>query len=581
MEFSRHHSYLLLWGSATTLVLTGYSWAALLPISILLGSVVAPSRNMAEAWPYGLLVFQAATYLVYIGCWLFGLEGLNQPLSTFILLVISLAAVVATRWTNNGNEATEFVPMSLLVAGGVSLLFFITMTKPVTLINAHLGGGDHSNHVAFAYSMISHFERAPLPDPLEIFGYPHSLHFMVAIISGSAVRSFDGSGLGLVFRDFAFVDALTCLAIAQASINCMSRFGVRVRVFRSLVAAFPLLSLLFTPDLLAHFWLSGFSTSLNALFILVVLVCRSLEDGERHSPNSELVFATFMMFGVYQPFAVALATLAILRCLWSFIDEKRAAFVRAFSISIAPGAGIIVIFLLAGSGSSPVQTLLRDGAYLRPNLLLFWSVFAVLVLVSLIRTGENPAVDIGLSVFSLTTGFYWAADHFGATATSNYYVGKLVWTSVALGVILVSFIAIEMIFRLTFQRNGVVVASILGTALLLVPIGLGQNPLPHLKFVEGRWFVNHLMNPEFGKSFADGVALNPADRFTSHLANIAMTAESLVAHDFDLQLLDNRSIDELCDFAVANGVKTVFTTVSGLQELSRTSCSRLILEATE
>jgi len=185
------------------------------------------------------------------------------------------------------------------------------------------------------------------------------------------------------------------------------------------------------------------------------------------------------------------------------------------------------------------------------------------------RNSYGPLLH--LATVSVTCGFWAVSLWLGAGGEVVYYVRKLIWTSNAIGV-LVSGSAVVLAVMAANERGSLRVFRALPAISLVVSLFvLGSNPFPRFSFVKGDWFVSQLMSDGISLTHKS-VALNPQDRFTTHLANVALTAVSDVAHEFDLALLGDASISELCGLAEAAGVDQILTTKTAVPDLVSGGC---------
>lgn len=560
---------------AVLLIYLGIGWAALFPITVLLSRIATPKSRIINVWPFGLLVFQGLSLVWYVTLWLIGAEGLNISLSKLILVSMVFIGVFFPS-SEPFREAADENKVNLATFFGllcIGILYFIIIFRSQLLINAHLGGGDHSNHVNFAYSFISHVNREALPNPLSLSGYAHSIHFSVALISTTSIQNFDGTVLGLVFRDFAFFDVLTLVAMLQITAATLPRIERKTFAIPALVLV-PTLLLVKVPGLLSHFWLSGFSTSLFALFVLIANLRFHMigESSQRKTLFGLLTF--FILMGVYQPFVlVPLPVIAI-----AFLKRANLADLRTrlilLSISMSmPLFFIVVIFQFSGKTGVFAQTLMREGAFIEPSTLLFFSLIPPIFFFVIFTKMQLEPLLMHTSLLSVILGFWSASYMMGANGKIVYYVAKLIWTGIAVGVFLNTIYVVVLLLPVLVKVRFMLANLITLTVVLASFFFIGVNPFTRFSFPNGFWFVDHINDSELVLS-DNTVALNPQDRFSSHLANIALTEVSPVARTFDLLLLSEISTAGLCQASYELKINRILTSKFGKAELLSSGCGR-------
>lgn len=551
---------LLIGAVCVLLVVSNWTILSVFPLAILYGVIVLPGRNPLAAWPFGMLLLQAVVYVIYIFFWIIGVPGISYQLAQSVLVLLSLVGVLLSREPQE-RKADQWTYHSTGLLGVVLLLviglFAMAVVRPSVLINAHLGGGDHSNHVGFAYSLISHVNRAPLPSPITATGYAHATHFFVALISAGSIRGFDGTVLGLVFRDYAVFDLLVLFAIAQVGAGLVT-FDRRTPRLVLLLATVPTLLLLKMPDLLGHFWLSGFSTSLFALFVLVASVGASLLPASRRRKLVLAVTSSFVLLGVYQPFAIVPLLVWVVGGRTVSPAGLKIRLAQLAASILIPLTAVFAVGFVSGKTGTISATLMRDGASLTPSTALFWIMTGTSAITLIAGRNAIPAALTHLSTVSLTCGFWLLSRWLGAGGEVVYYVKKLVWTSNALGALVIGMFAVYMVLELRFHLTPRLFMATSLSSVIVTTFLVGVNPLPRLSFVNGEWFVSQLLSPGLVID-STAIALNPSDMFTSHLANVALSAASEDAHQFDLALLSGASTRDLCALSSRIGVKQLFT----------------------
>lgn len=549
------------------------SWAALLPMSMLYATFLLPSRSFLESWPYGLVAVLAVSHVCYIIFWVCGVNGVDYSLARNTLLFIIAVGTWGPLTRRSGAGLvlrTQPTVVSLISVGSVLTLYVVAFVSPDVLINAHLGGGDHSNHVGFAYSLISHVHRAPMPNPITLTDYVHATHFLIALVSASSIKTFDGTMVGLIFRDFSVFDVMAVIGVLQVAASCVFRTRPKP-VSQGLLVVVPAVVLFRFPNLIAHFWLSGFSTSLVALLVLSGVIGSQFSLRDRSDRTRVHIVSTVVLLGVYQPLAlVPFAALIVERVLPVRTRCRQRAWVIV-GLSVAPMLGVLGVGTIDGRRGEIVQTLLRPGESLRPSITVYWLLIgAILVIGIAIERALLPAAMV-LVVSSITNGFWLLSRRFGAVGEPVYYVRKLLWTGIAMAIIVLSVAAILCVSHLvrdvSTKRRVLLSGSVIGLSIFV----LGTNPVPRFTFIEGKWFVDQLLDSKTNIS-TTAVALNPADLFTSHLANVALTMRSDIAHEFDLALLRGLTPAQLCEVSRRIGASQVFTSRSEIENLRDLGC---------
>ena len=214
---------------------------------------------------------------------------------------------------------------------------------------------------------------------------------------------------------------------------------------------------------------------------------------------------------------------------------------------------------------------MRDGASIAPSTALFWIMTGTSTVALIAGRTAILASLTHLSAASITCGFWLLSRRLGAEGQVVYYVRKLIWTSNALGVLVIGTFVVCMVLELRSRLRPRVFLATTFLPVIVTSLLVGVNPFPRLSFINGDWFVSRLMSK--GQVIdPTAIALNPSDIFTSHLANVALTAESHTAHDFDLALLSGASTHDLCDLSTQMGVRQLFTAPGQRDLLLKNGC---------
>ena len=89
---------------------------------------------------------------------------------------------------------------------------------------------------------------------------------------------------------------------------------------------------------------------------------------------------------------------------------------------------------------------------------------------------------------------------------------------------------------------------------------------------DNRWFVTKMESSNFRDVASNSVAINSTDQFGTHLINVSLSQLSREAHLFDLELLKDFSIENLCKSVTVLEIRVVFVQNIGIAELIKFGC---------
>ena len=249
------------------------------------------------------------------------------------------------------------------------------------------------------------------------------------------------------------------------------------------------------------------------------------------------------------------------------------------------GVFIYVLGATIGANSNFVRTLVLDGAVLRPSLRLFLLLTFAHVLTS-VWNAHNVEDDDRLGRFRLHSviapvigvifGLWFTSSSVTSTDLSDppYYVKKLIWLGIG---ILIPVVALQLTqsFSLTMFRrrsSSVSAGSIVSILILSLVLIYGENPGTKMVVHDNRWFVTKMESSNFRDVASNSVAINSTDQFGTHLINVSLSQLSREAHLFDLELLKDFSIENLCKSVTALEIRVVFVQNIGIAELIKFGC---------
>jgi uncharacterized membrane protein SirB2 len=249
------------------------------------------------------------------------------------------------------------------------------------------------------------------------------------------------------------------------------------------------------------------------------------------------------------------------------------------------GTSIYIFGTTIGANSNFVRTLVADGAVLRPSLRLFVVLSLVNVLMSAWNAHSASEEDsqgwfrlhsVVASVLGLIFGLWLTTSTVTSTALSDppYYVKKLIWMGIG---ILISVIVLQLtqLFTSTRFRSRYSISSavsIVSILILSLVFNYGENPVTKMLVHDNRWFVNKMESSDFRDVASNAVAINGDDQFGTHLINVSLSQLSPEAHAFDLELLRDFSIENLCRSIIALEITVVFVQNIGISELVDSGC---------
>ncbi len=552
-----------------------------------------PGHSPLLYWPFGLLVLLIASQIFFSVLWSIDSLGVGRFSSTFAVLCYTTIGSVVFVWRRSNNQKDLVLNSDLLTIVSIPALLIIVWAtwrlnfQPALLINQHMSGGDHANHVGFSYQMISNINHAPLPSPWTIRGYPHSLHFFVANLSTLSMQRLENSVFSTVFRYAAWMDLIQFAAVLQMTILLATKYLTSFRIRGAIVALATALVLMSVPGFVSHVLLSGFSTSLNSQWVLLIFIY-----GTQIQPKNYRFLVTgiasILMISVYQLLLLPILAYFIFFPLFkSLIPVIHVQLQRhvALIYGLLVGAPVYVLGVTIGANSDFVRTLVLDGAVLRPSIRLFLLLTFVNVSISVLNA-HNAEDDGSLSWFRLHSviatvigvifGLWFTSSSVTSTDLSDppYYVKKLIWLGIGI-LIPVVVLQLTQLFALTMfprRSSSLGAGSIVIILILSLVLIYGENPKTRMLAHDNRWFVNKMESSNFRDVASNAVAINGTDQFGSHLINVSLSQLSPKAHLFDLELLRDFSIENLCRSVTALEIRVVFVQNIGIAELVNSGC---------
>ena len=552
-----------------------------------------PGYSPLLYWPFGLLVLLIASQIFFSVLWNIDSLGVSRFSSTVaVLCFTTIGAMVYVKRCSSSQEDPILNCDSLTIVSIPALLIIVWATwrlsfQPALLINQHMSGGDHANHVGFSYQMISSINLAPLPSPWTINGYPHSLHFFVANLSTLSMQRLENSVFSTVFRYAAWMDMIQFAAVLQMTILLATKHLTSFRIRAVIIALATTLVVLSVPGFVSHVLLSGFSTSLNSHWVLLIFIYGT----QIQSKNYRILvtgIASILMISVYQllllPILAYFIFLPLHKSLTPAIHVQLRRHV-ALIYGLLVGVFIYVLGATIGANSNFVRTLVLDGAVLRPSLRLFLLLTFAHVLTS-VWNAHNVEDDDRLGRFRLHSviapvigvifGLWFTSSSVTSTDLSDppYYVKKLIWLGIG---ILIPVVALQLTqsFSLTMFRrrsSSVSAGSIVSILILSLVLIYGENPGTKMVVHDNRWFVTKMESSNFRDVASNSVAINSTEQFGTHLINVSLSQLSREAHLFDLELLKDFSIENLCKSVTALEIRVVFVQNIGIAELIKFGC---------
>ena len=555
--------------------------------------VLFPWHSPLLYWPFGLLLLLIASQIFFSVLWSIDSLGVSRFSSNLAVLCFTIIGLMVFVWRRSNNQEDPVLNCDLLTIVSIPALLIIVWAtwrlsfQPVLLINQHMSGGDHANHVGFSYQMISSINHAPLPSPWTISGYPHSLHFFVANLSTLSMQRLENSVFSTVFRYAAWMDMIQLAAVLQMTILLATKHLTSFRIRAAIIALATALVLISVPGFVSHVLLSGFSTSLNSQWVLLIFIY-----GTQIQPKNYRFLVTgiasILMISVYQLLLLPILAYFIISPLHkSLIPVIRVQLQRYVALisGLLVGVSVYILGVNIGANSNFVRTLVQDGAVLRPSIRLFLLLTFVNVLMSVLNAHKVQDDDslgwfrlhsVIATVIGVIFGLWFTSSSVTSTDLGDppYYVKKLIWLGIGI-LIPVVVLQLTQLFALTMFRrrsSNISAGSIVSILILCLVLNYGENPGTKLLVHDNRWFVNRMESSNFRDVASKAVAINGNDQFGTHLINVSLSQLSPEAHLFDLELLRDFSIENLCRSIIALEIRVVFAQNIGIAELVSSGC---------
>jgi hypothetical protein len=555
--------------------------------------ILFPRHSPLLYWPIGLLLLLVASQVFFSVLWSVGSLGVSRFSSTLAVLCFTTIGAMVFIWRLKNEQKDPGLRSDLSIIISIpALLIIIWATwrlsfQPTLLINQHMSGGDHANHVGFSYQMISSINHAPLPSPWTFSGYPHSLHFFVANLSTLSMQRLENSVFSTVFRYAAWMDIIQFAAVLQMTALLATKYLISFRIRAAIIALATVLVLISVPGFVSHVLLSGFSTSLNSQWVLLAFIFGT----QIQSKNYRFLvigIASLLMISVYQLLLLPIVAYFIIFPLHESLLPMTHGYLQRYASLIYGllfGVTVYVLGVTIGANSNFVRTLVLDGAVLRPNIRLFVLLTLVNVLMSVLNAHNADEDDsqswfrlhsIVASSIGLILGLWLTSSSVTSTSLSDppYYVKKLIWLGIGI-LIPVLVLQLTKLFVLTMFRrrsSSVSAVSIASILILSLVFNYGENPATKMLVHDNRWFVNKMESSNFRDVANKSVAINGTDQFGSHLINVSLSQLSPEAHLFDLELLRDFSNENLCRSITALEIRVVFIQNIGITELVNSGC---------
>ena len=565
----------------------------LVSLSILASIAILGSHSRIIHWPIGFAANILAAYFAYIWSWIQGIDGISpeRSLNFFrscfvvwtILAALRLAIAVARKDRSNWRRGSS-VQSAILLAIPIALVVLVAVrsaSDPARIISGHLSGGDHGAHNLLVHRLISPTSQSELVSPFSVYAYPRAVHYLIAFFTVFDSKMKDLSVVAVEYLAAAKFEYLQLAAMCQASLLVLIRRSSGIG--RAVIAVALVIFAMSIDNYVAHAFWSGFTTSLSATWILLMVFALTYRDGIRATHGFLIEMIAWSLFSllcwvVYQPFVVVGLSRIVIGLL-SRVSSRRlqplqgARWTYWLSFMI-PCAVVLSPLLFRGRQSPAVTSLLMDGSLYRPHL---WTVIlfvsAGLLLLRLSEDGRLVS-ELLMSIVGLALGSVLVVVLAGGPGVTEqpYYVQKILWVLLFLALPLTLSLVLERIEFLSSSSSSRrwQTPTALVLSLLFFPLATNRTPAAATRHFTVDWFAQGVLH-DYGPLQQRAVAFSMRDRLGSHLSNLALAGTSAVRLPVEISLSGNPYA--ACVEMNRQEAKLVFTTPNGRAELVESGCN--------
>ena len=601
-------------------VLTGFSWVTLLICCVLFSSAIFTGVYRFLLWPVGLMLSLLFLFGSFVVASKFGASGISTrwgQVSLLCMLAVSGAwAVLRRELAVPELTVPELaVPEPKIISAAKALLIsaipisvivvasFQLLSEPVRLVAGYTYGGDHGGHASFVLGITEWWRDGSagmvLSNAFPVFGYPIGMHNVVAHVAAASSQT-TGSHLFRVLMFAGWFDLIQFAAYVQLVGVVAIRFIKTVNWFAVIFANTAVFVMMSVPNIVQQILWDGFSTSLSAAWIALVIFAISFRKFTVFKGKD--IFASYFLWVVivgaalglvYQlislPFVVVTVALAGAWLLRRFGIDLRSAGKRNMSIKVVAIAllTIALVALLYGPNgmNGPVfRPFTMQGATRKPGLMFVGWLSVVTSLLSIflpwlarkkkLRFDGNdkwiflPLVGVTYLIFLILM----RTDQYSWTDTP-YYSIKMIWQILFISMPLLLSYAV-FIVDAALQKSSISFRKFVKYGLVCAALGHSFNgaytPLSAREHRSNHWFADGISQVDFDKPQHRIIAFYVLDNQGIYVGNRVL--DVVTATRLPVRTWFDGGPTEVCKFVIKEKVDEIITAQGGVELLHQAGC---------
>ena len=596
-------------------VLTGFSWVTLLICCVLFSSAIFTGVYRFLLWPVGLMLSLLFLFGSFVVASKFGASGISTrwgQVSLLCMLAVSGSWAVLRRELAvpelTGPEPKiisaakalliSAIPISVIVVASFQLL-----SEPVKLVAGYTYGGDHGGHASFVLGITEWWRDGSagmvLSNAFPVFGYPIGMHNVVAHVAVASSQT-TGSHLFRVLMFAGWFDLIQFAAYVQLVGVVAIRFIKTVNWFAVIFANTAVFVMMSVPNIVQQILWDGFSTSLSAAWIALVIFAISFRKFTVFKGKD--IFASYFLWVVivgaalglsYQlnslPFVVVTVALAGAWLLRRFGIDLRSAGKRNMSIKVVAIA-LLTIALVAllygpnGMGGPVFSTFTMQGSTRKPGLMFVGWLSVVTILLSIflpwlarkkkLRFDGNdkwiflPLVGVTYLIFLILM----RTDQYSWTDTP-YYSIKMIWQILFMSMPLLLSYSV-FIVDAALQKSSISFRKFVKYGLVCAALGHSFNgaytPLSAREHRSNHWFADGISQVDFDKPQHRIIAFYVLDNQGIYVGNRVL--DVVTATRLPVRTWFDGGPTEVCKFVIKEKVDEIITAQGGVELLHQAGC---------
>ncbi len=601
-------------------VLTGFSWVTLLICCVLFSSAIFTGVYRFLLWPVGLMLSLLFLFGSFVVASKFGASGISTrwgQVSLLCMLAVSGAwAVLRRELAVPELTVPELaVPEPKIISAAKALLIsaipisvivvasFQLLSEPVRLVAGYTYGGDHGGHASFVLGITEWWRDGSagmvLSNAFPVFGYPIGMHNVVAHVAVASSQT-TGSHLFRVLMFAGWFDLIQFAAYVQLVGVVAIRFIKTVNWFAVIFANTAVFVMMSVPNIVQQILWDGFSTSLSAAWIALVIFAISFRKCTVFKGKD--IFSSYFLWVVivgaalglvYQlislPFVVVTVALAGAWLLRRFGIDLRSAGKRNMSIKVVAIAllTIALVALLYGPNgmNGPVfRPFTMQGATRKPGLMFVGWLSVVTSLLSIflpwlarkkkLRFDGNdkwiflPLVGVTYLIFLILM----RTDQYSWTDTP-YYSIKMIWQILFISMPLLLSYSV-FIVDAALQKSSISFRKFVKYGLVCAALGHSFNgaytPLSAREHRSNHWFADGISQVDFDKPQHRIIAFYVLDNQGVYVGNRVL--DVVTATRLPVRTWFDGGPTEVCKFVIKEKVDEIITAQGGVELLHQAGC---------